>query len=91
MGSKKVGILVGIVGALIFAAILTYSMLGLRRHRVEVCVAFNGRTECRQAAGATRDEAIRTATDTACTMLASGMTDSIACGHTAPVSIKALQ
>jgi len=90
MGTKKTGIIIGIVGALIFVAILTYSMLGLRRQRVEVCITFNGRTQCRQAAGATHDEAVKTATSTACAMIASGMAESIACENTQPSSIKDL-
>ena len=91
MGSKKVGILIGIVGAVIFVAILTYSMIGLRRQRVEVCMTFNGHTQCRQAAGTTHDEAVKTATNTACALIASGMTDSIACENTPPSSVKDLE
>lgn len=86
--NKKVGLGIGIVFALVFAGILTYSMMSLRKHRVEVCIAYNGRTECRVAAGATQDEALRTATDNACALLASGMTDNMACGRTEPKSVR---
>jgi hypothetical protein len=91
MPNKKIGLLIGVAFALVFAAILTFSLLSLRRHRVEVCIEFRGRSECRQASGANRDEAIRTATDAACTMLASGMTESMQCGRTNPSSLKDLQ
>lgn len=91
MPNKKIGILIGVAFALTFAAILTYSLMGLRRHRVEVCIAFNGQTTCRQASGANRDEAIRTATDAACTVMAGGMTQTMLCGRTVPTSIKDLQ
>jgi hypothetical protein len=50
----------------------------------EVCVTFEGRTQCREAYGQTRAEAVRTATDNACGMLTSGMTNSIRCGKTVP-------
>jgi hypothetical protein len=86
--NKRVGLLIGVAFAAVFAAILTYSMMSLRKYRVEVCITFNGRTECRVAAGATQDEALRTATDNACTLLASGMTDTMACGRTEPKSVR---
>ena len=90
MRNKRLGIIIGVGFALLFVGILTYSMLDLRKNRVEVCVTFGGRSACRQASGATRNEAIRTATENACTMLASGMTDSMQCGATEPSSIKDL-
>lgn len=86
--NKRVGLLIGIVFAVVFAGILTYSMISLRKYRVEVCITYNGRTECRVASGATQDEALRTASDNACTLLASGMTDTMACGRTEPKSVR---
>lgn len=67
---------------------IVYSILGLTQYEVEVCVTFGGKSECRTAAGATRDEALRTATDTACAFLASGRTDSMACSRTEPDSVR---
>lgn len=88
--NKKTGLLIGIVFALAFAALLTWSMMSLRKHRVEACIEWNGRTECRTASGATEDEAIRTATDNACALLASGMSDNMACGRSTPKSLRRL-
>jgi len=48
---------------------------------------FRGRTDCRKAIGATKQDALRTAVETACDQLSSGMTDSIACSRTPPQSI----
>lgn len=90
MPNRKIGLLIGVAFALAFAAVLTFSLFSLRRHRVEVCITFNGQTTCRQASGANRDEAIRTATDAACTVMAGGMTQSMQCGRTEPTSIKDL-
>jgi hypothetical protein len=57
-------------------------------HVCEVCKTFRGRTECREAAGRTAEEATRTAGDTACALLgARGMTLSIECGNTPPTSV----
>ena len=84
-------VLIGIVGAAAFIALLTYMTMGLKQHRVEVCVEFKGRTNCRTAAGSTKEQALRTATENACGLIASGMTDSMACSQTPPVSVRYLE
>jgi hypothetical protein len=89
--NRKVGLWIGIGFAIVFAAILTYSMMSLRKFRVEVCIEWNGRTECRTASGASQQEALRTATDNACTLLASGMTENMACGRSDPKSVRWLE
>jgi len=80
-------VIVGIVG---FVALLTYLSLGQKQFRVEACVEFQGRTNCRIASGPTEEQAVRTATDNACATIASGMTDSMSCSHKPPVSVKKL-
>ncbi len=87
---KSTLVLLGVVGFAIFLGVMTYSMMGNRKVRVEVCVNFNGRNNCRTASGATKDEAVRTATDNACALVASGMTETMTCGHQPPASIKVL-
>jgi hypothetical protein len=87
----KKKVLIGIVTAAAFIALLTYMSLGMRQHRVEVCVEFQGRKNCRTAAGPTKEQALRTATENACGLIASGMTDSMACSQTPPVSVKYLE
>ena len=78
------------VAFLAFAGILVYSSLGLGEVKVEVCIEFKGRTGCGTAAAPTEEEALRTAADNACALIASGMTDSIACSRTEPKSIRRL-
>jgi len=51
----------------------------------EVCLVFNGRDVCREALGATEEEATRTAVDNACAQVASGMTASVACTTRTPL------
>lgn len=85
--SKSVKIGIAVVFAIIIGIVI-YSTLNLSRYECEVCIEFGGRTQCRTAAGSAREEAIRTATDNACALLTSGMTNSIACGHTPPKSIR---
>jgi len=83
-------ILLAIVAAILFAGLLTYSMLSGRKARVEVCMDFAGRSECKIAAGATREEAIRTAVDNACGLIAAGVTETRNCLGTRPKSIRDL-
>lgn len=82
----KIGlILVAVLG---FIGLLAYMSMGQKQHRVEVCVDFQGRKNCRTASGPTRDAALRTATDNACATITNGMTESMSCGHNPPVSTK---
>ena len=73
----------------VFAAIL-YTSLGGRnsKYRVEICIAFQGRSECRTARAATHNEALRTATDNACSFMAGGQSEFERCRNTPPTSEK---
>ena len=79
----KAAIVGGVLAAMTLALIV-YGMLKSFNEECEVCVTFEGRSACRTAAGRDRDEAVRTATDNACGLLTSGMTNSIRCGNTPP-------
>ena len=83
---KKTTVLAVLVFVL-FLAYLVYSSMGLSKVSCEVCINFGGRSECRTAQGVTAEEAQRTATSVACTLLTSDMTESIACGNTRPVKL----
>lgn len=88
--NKKLALII-FLAAVAFVAVLFRSMMDLRHNRVEVCITFEGRQACRVASGPTQQEAVRTATDNACAVLASGVTSSMACGRTAPDSVKSLK
>ena len=79
--------LVSILFGLTVLGALVYSTLGLRQVTCEVCMTFNGRSKCSKASGTDRQEAQRTATDTACAPISSGMTESIQCSNTPPDSV----
>jgi len=87
---KKSGLWIAIA-VIAFMGLVVYSTLGMRKHRVEVCMEFNGQTSCRTAAGETVDRARRAAIDNACATIASGVGDSIACQNRPPVSEKQLE
>jgi hypothetical protein len=89
----KKPVLAAIVFLIVFLGVLLYSTLRLtrNRHRVEVCMQFNGRTDCRVASGTTQDDAMRAAVNNACALISGGVTDSQQCEHSTPVSVKWLQ
>ena len=82
-GSRK-----NLVAALVFlvpiAAFVVWSSFQVSAVECEVCVRFEGRDMCRAASAATREEALRSATDNACALLTSGMTNSIRCQQGEP-------
>jgi hypothetical protein len=84
----KKPVIIGIVLVLAIVGFIVYSTMNLAKHRVEVCMQFNGRTSCRTASGASEEFALRTATQNACAEIASGVTDSIACEHSQPVRVE---
>ena len=84
--SVRWSIVVGVILFVFFAGLMLYSMTRQFAETCEVCITFKGRTACREAYGKTPEEAIRTATDNACGLISSGMTDTIACGNIAPDS-----
>jgi hypothetical protein len=87
----KAGKVILIVACVLgFIGLLTYNTLGHKQYRAKVCVEYQGRTNCSTSAGPTREQALRTATDTACATIASGMTDSMSCSHKPPVSVESL-
>ena len=80
----KKAALIGVGFLLIVVGALYYSTISLAKHRVEVCMEFNGMTSCRTASGSTEEFALRTATTNACATISSGVTDSIACDQAKP-------
>ncbi len=83
------GVWIGaIVVIAIFGALMYFAMSGQAATSCDVCIEFKGQTQCRTAKGPNKIEAMKTAADNACALLASGMTESIACSHTDPKSVK---
>ena len=87
----KKAALIGIVFLLAVAGALYYSTTSLAKHRVEVCMEFNGMRSCRTVSGPDKKDTLRTAVSNACATIASGVTDSIACGQTEPKSVNWLK
>jgi hypothetical protein len=72
------GVLLGLIGYIV------WSSLSVGRVRCEVCIDSGGRQACRAVDGATRAEARTSAINNACALLASGVTQVMACERTPP-------
>lgn len=71
----------------VFVAYLVYGSLSVVQTECELCVTFRGRTECRRGSGATEVGARQAAVKAACAVMASGMSESIACSNTMPTNV----
>ncbi len=87
----KKAALIGIVVVLVLVGAIAYSTMTLAQHRVEVCMEFHGMTSCRTVSGPDKKDTLRTAIANACATIASGVTDSIACGQTEPKTVNWLK
>jgi hypothetical protein len=76
-----------IVAGLLLVSFMTYLTMSSGQVTCEVCIEFHGRTECRKSTGKDKEEAQMSATSTACSLVAGGVTDGIACQNTPPKSI----
>jgi uncharacterized membrane protein len=87
MSGKTKALILGGIVAVGLLSLLVFSSRNLARYKAEVCVSFNGMTQCRTAAGASEEYVVRAATSDACSTLASGVTQSMACEQAPPQAI----
>jgi hypothetical protein len=83
----KKTVLIAILFVAAFIGMVLFTTFGGSRVRVEVCMEFNGRRDCRTAQAATREEALRTGITNACAQLASGVIETSQCESTRPASV----
>jgi hypothetical protein len=84
-------VVIGIAFVVAVLAFLVYSSMHIARYRVEVCIPFQGRTECRVASADTQDHALHTAQSNACALMVSGVTETMQCERVEPSSVKWLE
>ena len=70
---------------------IAYSTLGGPRYRVEVCMFFGGRFNCKTVSGRSESAALRGGVQNACADIASGVEDTMACEGSEPKSVRWLQ
>jgi len=76
------------VGAAVLVGVLLYSSIEQARQQYEVCVTFKGTMHCATAAGATSADAIRSAQEIDCAMLANGRDENMVCLDVQPSSVR---
>ena len=77
------------IAAAIAVVLLFFYMTTARANQeCNVCVEFQGKSNCASALGSTVGEATETAHRTACGPLVRGMNETIACDNRAPVSVQ---
>jgi hypothetical protein len=84
----KKSVWLGILFLALVVGFVVYSTVGTGRIRCEVCITYQGRQACRTASASTRELALRTATENACALISSGVTDSNQCHNTPPDSVR---
>jgi hypothetical protein len=77
-------VLLGVLFVVLVLGVLVYSSFHISTYGVEVCMNYNGLTECATANGANKETALENAMQTACAQIASGVTETIGCSRTAP-------
>ncbi|MBV9301433.1 MAG: hypothetical protein JOY62_05655 [Acidobacteriaceae bacterium] len=67
-----------------FLATVAYFTVAGPRYRVEVCMAYQGHTNCRTVSAKSEESALRSATENACADIATGVTETMRCQQLAP-------
>jgi hypothetical protein len=67
--------------------VLLYSSIQQTRERYEVCVTFRGASHCATASGESYDQAVRSAQEIDCELLASGRDENMVCLANPPAKV----
>lgn len=85
---RRPAVILGIVVAVILLLVVLFRFtMNQAQYRVELCIDYQGRSNCAKASGSTEEFATRAATSNACATMASGVTEVMQCEHTQPSRI----
>lgn len=76
------------LGAVALVAVLAYSTMQQTRQQFEVCVQFKGGSHCATASGSSQDQAIRSAQEIDCQLLANGRDENMVCLANPPSTVR---
>lgn len=76
------------LGAVALVGILAYSTMQQTREQYEVCVQFKGGSHCATASGSSYDQAVRSAQEIDCQLLANGRDENMVCLANPPASVR---
>jgi hypothetical protein len=79
------------VGTIVLIGVLAYSSFQQMRERYEVCVNFKGATHCATAAGSNYNQAVRSAQEIDCQLLANGRDENMVCLDSPPTSVRSVK
>ncbi len=71
-------------GLFLFMGFVVWRTFHLQGVRCEVCITYNGLSQCRTVEGEHEEDVMQAAINNVCAYLASGVTDGIACMRTPP-------
>ena len=71
-----------------FGALLYFAVVAQAGFECEACVVAHGRTLCRSVRGESPQDAAQRAKQNACAILVSGVTDTLRCQKSQPVSVR---
>jgi len=77
-----------VLGGIVLIGALALFSLQQTHQKYEVCVTFNGASHCATATGATSNEAIRSAQEIDCQLLANGRDENMVCLDRPPTSVR---
>jgi hypothetical protein len=83
---NKIGLIIAAF-VIAFLGLMAYSTLHGPSYRVEVCMAYQGRTNCRTVNAKNEAAALRSGAENACADIASGVTDTMRCNASEPQSV----
>ena len=87
----RIGLAIGILVAIVVAFLIATSTMRGPRYRVEVCMYFDNRFNCKTVSARSEQAALRSAIENACADIASGVTETVNCQGTQPRTVKWLQ
>ena len=81
-------VIVTVVAAAVVLVLLLFRFtMSQAQYRVQLCIDYQGRTNCGQASGSSEQFAVQAATTNACATISSGVTEVMQCEHTAPSKV----
>jgi hypothetical protein len=75
---------IALAALFLFMGFVVYRSLHLQGVRCEVCITYNGLSQCRTVEGEHEEDVHQAALNNVCAYLSSGVTDSMACMRTPP-------
>ena len=75
---------IALLGLFVFMGLVVYRTFHMQGVRCEVCITYNGLSQCRTVEGERQEDVHQAAVGNVCAYLASGVTDGMACMRTPP-------